>query len=230
MYLMISTRHDLSWKTTPREATKWILWYLIWSKYAKLNYQRTTKSKLELIGYLDSDCAGDSDKRRSLTGYVFLYGTNLISWKATLQSITALSINEAEYIALAKAIKEGLWLKRLMKGFGIKQSIEKIFCDNQSVIHLSKNPQYHSRTKHKHKVSFRTRKDWSWRNTSVESSYLWECRWYAHQVGLNIEALEVLRVDRFRPTWKRIDQKKKSKVEGLQTHFKLDSRWRLKIN
>ena len=90
----------------------------------------------------------DSDKRRSLTRYVFLYGPNLISWKETLQSIVALSTTEAEYIALAKAVKKGLWLKGLMMDFGVKQSIIKIFCDNQSVIHLSKNPLYHSRTKH----------------------------------------------------------------------------------
>lgn len=46
------------------------------------------------------------------------------------------------------SIKEGLWVKGLMKNLGINQSIAKIYCDNQSTIHLSKNPQFHSRTKH----------------------------------------------------------------------------------
>ena len=36
-----------------------------------------------------------------------------------------------------------------MKDFGIKQSIAKIYCDNgQSTIHLSKNSQFHSKTKY----------------------------------------------------------------------------------
>lgn len=49
-------------------------------------------------------------------------------------------------MALTKAIKEGLGLKGLMKDFCITRSILKIYCDNQNVIHLSKNPQYHLRT------------------------------------------------------------------------------------
>ena len=35
-----------------------------------------------------------------------------------------------------------------MKDFGIKHLVVKIYYDNQSTIHLSKNPQFHSRTKH----------------------------------------------------------------------------------
>ena len=93
---------------------------------------------------MDSDFVSDGDKGRSLTWYVFLYGPNLISWKATLQSIVALSTIEAQYIALSEAVNEGIWLK----GFWNEQSIVKIYCDNQSTIHLSKNLQFHSRTKH----------------------------------------------------------------------------------
>lgn len=131
MYLMISTRPDLSYLTSlvsrymsnpgrrHWEATKWVIRYLKWSMGAKLYYQKFDKSKLELIGFLDSDLVGDIDNRRSLTGYIFLYGPNLISWKATLQSIVALSTIEVEYITLTKAIKEALWIKGLMKDFGI---------------------------------------------------------------------------------------------------------------
>jgi len=31
---------------------------------------------------------------------------------------------------------------------GLKQDITVVYCDNQSVIHLSKNQMYHERTKH----------------------------------------------------------------------------------
>ena len=42
------------------------------------------KSKIVLVGYVDSDYAGDFDKRMSLTGYVFTIGGCAVSWKASL--------------------------------------------------------------------------------------------------------------------------------------------------
>ncbi|GJY10068.1 RNA-directed DNA polymerase [Tanacetum coccineum] len=51
------------------------------------------------------------DARRSLTGYVFTIGNSVVSWKATLQTSVALSATKAEYMALTKAAKEGIWLK-----------------------------------------------------------------------------------------------------------------------
>ena len=41
-----------------------------------------------------------------------------------------------------------LWLKRFLEELGIKQKEYKIHCDSQSALDLSKNPMYHSRTKH----------------------------------------------------------------------------------
>ncbi|KAF2289275.1 hypothetical protein GH714_033772 [Hevea brasiliensis] len=61
-----------------------------------------------VISYVDSDFAGDLDKRRSLTGYLFTLSGNAISWKATLQAIVALFTTEAEYMALAEVVKEVL--------------------------------------------------------------------------------------------------------------------------
>ncbi|PHU08804.1 hypothetical protein BC332_20664 [Capsicum chinense] len=46
-------------------------------------------------------CPGDHDKRRSLTAYVFTIGGCSISWKATLQTMVALS--EAEYMAITES-------------------------------------------------------------------------------------------------------------------------------
>ncbi|KAK1692074.1 hypothetical protein QYE76_008771 [Lolium multiflorum] len=58
---------------------------------------------MSLAGYVDSDYAGDLDKRRSLTGYVFTVGGCAVSWKATLQDAVAQSTTEAEYMAIAEA-------------------------------------------------------------------------------------------------------------------------------
>nr|GEV05732.1 retrovirus-related Pol polyprotein from transposon TNT 1-94 [Tanacetum cinerariifolium] len=64
------------------------------------------KSSQWVAGYCDFDYAGDLDKRRSTTGYVFTLAKALIIWKSTLQSTTALSTMEAEYMAMTEAIKE----------------------------------------------------------------------------------------------------------------------------
>lgn len=44
-----------------------------------------------MLGYVDSNYAGDLDKKISTKGYVFYCGGGLVSWKAVLQSICALS-------------------------------------------------------------------------------------------------------------------------------------------
>lgn len=55
---------------------------------------------------MDSNYAGDHDKRRSLTGYVFILSGSAISWKVTSQAIVALSATEAKYMAVTEAVNE----------------------------------------------------------------------------------------------------------------------------
>lgn len=101
-----------------------------------------------LNGYVDSDFAGSLDTRKSLSGYVFtLYGT-AISWKSSLQSVVALSITEAEYIAMTEAVKEAVWLQGIIQELGFPQEKMTIYCDNQSVIHLTKHQMFHECSKH----------------------------------------------------------------------------------
>ncbi|KAF2286317.1 hypothetical protein GH714_013784 [Hevea brasiliensis] len=95
MYAMVCTRPDIS--------------HAVSVVNVGLTFDRA-KMGDSVIGYADSDFAGDLDKRRSLTGYLFTLSGSAISWKATLQSIVALSTTEAEYMALAEAVKEILWL------------------------------------------------------------------------------------------------------------------------
>ena len=70
------------------------------------------RSKNDMIGYVNSDIAGDLDRRRSLSCYVFFICRCTINWKA-LQSIMALSITEAKYIDIIEVAKKALWLKGL---------------------------------------------------------------------------------------------------------------------
>lgn len=69
---------------------------------------------------MDLAYAGDLDKRRSLTGYVFTLLGCAISWKAILQSTIALPTTEAEYMYLAEPVKEVIWLKGLVTDLDLK--------------------------------------------------------------------------------------------------------------
>ncbi|CAA7042283.1 unnamed protein product [Microthlaspi erraticum] len=158
MYAMIGSRPDLAYgiglvsrfMSKPGsihwEAVKWLLRYIKGSLDVELLY--TKDKNLDIQGYCDSDYAADLDKRRSISGYVFTVGGNVVSWKSNLQRVAALSTTEAEYIALTEAVKEGIWLRGLLQDFGFKQEAVKVWCDSQSAICLSKNNLFHERTKH----------------------------------------------------------------------------------
>jgi len=78
-------------------------------------------NSIELVGYSDADWAGDRDTRRSTTGYVFMLGGGCISWASKLQPTVALSSAEAEYMAMAAAVQEAIYLRRLLEDLGFKQ-------------------------------------------------------------------------------------------------------------
>ena len=58
---------------------------------------------------------------------------------------------EAEYIAASEAVKEGFWLKEFLESLEVVSSASypvTIFCDNQAAIKVSKDPKFHSKSKH----------------------------------------------------------------------------------
>ena len=160
MYAMVCTRPDISqavgvvsrYMHDPGkghwQAVKWILRYLLKTVDFGLVFQKEDSLGQFAIGYVDSDYAGDLDKRRSTTGYVFTLARAPVSWKSTLQSTVALSTTEAEYMALTEAVKEAIWLQGLLVELGVGQKNIAIYSDSQSAIHLAKNPVFHVRTKH----------------------------------------------------------------------------------
>jgi hypothetical protein len=128
------------------EAVKRILRYL---KGTTENGLLLGGDSTDLAGYADADWAGDVDKRKSVTGYVFYLGQAPISWNSKLQPTVALSSTEAEYMALAAAAQEALWLRNLLKGMNVQQTnATTIYEDNQGCIKLTKATKDHARTKH----------------------------------------------------------------------------------
>ena len=109
----------------------------------------------QLIGYTDSDWAGDKIDRKSTYGYVFTLFATAVSWKSQKSSAVALSTTEAEYIGACEASKEAIWITRLFNDVSPDQDERQtapapclIYSDNQGAIALVENPRSHQRTKH----------------------------------------------------------------------------------
>ncbi|XP_049394795.1 secreted RxLR effector protein 161-like [Solanum stenotomum] len=128
-------------------AAKRILPYLQGTKDFGLFYKKGEKS--DLIGFADSDYAGDQDDRKSTSGYVYLLGTTVVSWSSRKQKIVTLSSTEAEFVAATTCACQAVWLRRILEELQFKQEkATTIFCYNNSAIKLSKNPVLHGRSKH----------------------------------------------------------------------------------
>ena len=158
---IVNTRPDLAYSVgvvsrfmeAPSQAhwgaVKQILRYLKGTADYGCKYGKSIELKPFLLGYSDSDFAGDVGDRRSTSGVVYFLGSNLITWSSQKQKIVALSSCEAEYVAAAAAACQGVWLSRLFGDMlGTKEMPVRLLMDNKSAIALSKNPVHHDRSKH----------------------------------------------------------------------------------
>jgi len=127
------------------EATKRIMRYLKATRELGLTYGASNDG---IVGYTDADHASQYH-RHSISGYAFLINGGAISWSSKKQPLVALSTTEAEYIAVAHATKEALCLRAFLGEITRPPSTPMpLHCDNQSAIALSKDGQFHARTKH----------------------------------------------------------------------------------
>ena len=100
MYAMVCTRPDIShaigvvskYMANPRKehwnAVKWVLRYLRGTSDCCITFNRTSDS---ICSFIDSDFAGDLEKRRSTSGYVFTLARGAISWMSKPHKTVALS-------------------------------------------------------------------------------------------------------------------------------------------
>jgi hypothetical protein len=158
MYLMLGTRPDLAFsvctlsrfmaKPTAQHwvAMKRVLRYIRGTAELGIVFSGEKESR-NLFGYCDSDWGGDTDTRKSTTGYIFFF-VGPISWNTKRQPTVALSTTEAEYMAACTAAKQAIWLQQLFGELGFPQGTTNIFQDNRGCIQLANNPVFHKRTKH----------------------------------------------------------------------------------
>lgn len=133
MYAMLGTRPDIAYavgalskycsnpgKTHWQQALH-ILRYLAGTREYGLKFDGKLSHDMSslILGYTDSDWAGDLDTRRSTGGYVFKMSGAAVSWSSKLQASPALSSTEAEYVLLRKL-------------FGFANSLSNLVSSSQS--------------------------------------------------------------------------------------------------
>jgi hypothetical protein len=130
-------------------AIKCLLRYVVGMCNHGLHYTRRDEGWPKLARYYDGDLMGDVDTRKITSGIVFFLNDNSITWQATKQRVVALSSYEVEYITVAAAACQGIWLGWLLTELvGSTIGTPVLFIDNQSTIALCRNPVFHDRSKH----------------------------------------------------------------------------------
>ncbi len=160
MYAAIATRPDISFAvqtlsqfTSNPSPTHWtavkrVFRYLKGTQTVGLTYGSSAGDN-GLTGYSDANWGQNLADRRSISGYAFLVSGGLVSWSSKKQPSVALSTMESEYIALAHATKEAIWLRQLLSDLGFPPSgATTLYTDNLSAISFAHDNQFHARSKH----------------------------------------------------------------------------------
>ncbi|XP_046145885.1 secreted RxLR effector protein 161-like [Osmia bicornis bicornis] len=128
MFLMLNTRPDISVavnyysrfqsnaKMAHWKGLKRILRYIKGTLDYGLIFRRGTNPGIPLQVYVDANWATDDD-RKSTTGFLLQVFGSTVSWSTRKQTGITLSSTEAEYVALATALMDAIWLKGLLEDF-----------------------------------------------------------------------------------------------------------------
>ena len=73
--------------------------------------------KLRLWGRVDPDWAGNTDTRRSHTGYLLVMNRVPISWRSRRQDSVALPSSEAEYMSASLCGQEIVYILAILRDF-----------------------------------------------------------------------------------------------------------------
>ena len=140
--IMLSVCMCARFQANPKEshhiAVKRILRYLAHTPTLGLWYPKG--AQFDLIGYSDSDWAGDRVDRKSTSGTCHFLGRSLVCWASKKQNCVSISTAEAEYIAAGSCCTQILWLKQTLKDYGIHVKKIPLLCDNESAIKIAHNP------------------------------------------------------------------------------------------
>jgi hypothetical protein len=136
MYLMVYTKPKISLamskvsrymsnlRKVHWEGVKWILRYVNGTKDVGLLFDGYLENAKSLLDYVDVDYGQDLSGRKSTTVYVFTLRCGCISWRPTSQKCISQSTTKAEYVAAKEAVKEEIWLEKLITKIGLQHGSE----------------------------------------------------------------------------------------------------------
>jgi hypothetical protein len=153
LYLSVKTRPDIShavgvlsrFMSCPRvphlKAAKQVVRYIAKDPAAGIFFhgrrlQDKREAHLLVETYTDADFAGDLVMRKSTSGLLCKANGAPIIWRSKLQTIIAQSTAEAEFVSASMAVKEVLWLHKMLWVLGIPRQSIHLMCDNESALKL----------------------------------------------------------------------------------------------
>lgn len=147
-YLCRITRPDLSISTNllrrrvanPTEdnldAMKRVAGYLLGSRDLYLALDGS--GELKLTGMSVADWAGDTNDRKSTSGFICYLDKSPITWSSTKQKCVAGSTMQAEYIALSDAAREMIYILNPASSITQIRGPALLFCDNTAAETIAK--------------------------------------------------------------------------------------------
>jgi hypothetical protein len=151
MYLVTCTRPDLAYPVSylsqclaarskaQSTAAKRLPWYIKGTKNLTLSFPRSDTLGITLDGYPDSDDGNCLDTWQSISGNLFRLNNSTICWRSKKQKSVATSTCEAEYTAIAFAMKQWIWLTNALEELNVPVTNAAMFCDNNSAIKIAYN-------------------------------------------------------------------------------------------
>jgi hypothetical protein len=98
----------------------------------------------DLIRYMDTDGASQPH-RHAISGHTFPINGRAVSWSSRKQELMTLSTAKAKYIVVTHIAKEAIWLCHLIgELFPNSLPPTTLFCNNQAVLKLAIDNNYHA--------------------------------------------------------------------------------------
>ena len=115
----------------------------------KMKVNRNDQDIFKIMGYSDSDYAGNKDDRKSVTGLIIYCCGVPIAWKSKGQKAVSLSSTESEYYAMSEVCAEIIYIKQVLEFLEVNIDFPIIVrVNNIGAIFLANNSVLSQRTKH----------------------------------------------------------------------------------
>ncbi|KAK1646060.1 hypothetical protein QYE76_063865 [Lolium multiflorum] len=144
--LGMCARFQESPKESDIVAVKRIFRYLVDTPLFGLWYPRDTD--FSLVGFTDSDWAGDKVDRKSTSGACHFLGRSLVCWSSKKENCVSISTAEAEYVAAASSSAQILCMRQTLRDYGLEYSKVPLLCDNESAIKIAYDLVLHGKMNH----------------------------------------------------------------------------------